>query len=259
MKKLILGLLMVTMVGSAFTAIPAAHANAPSKSIVESKQSTVTYDTTIDRDDELGDFDPNEGSAASNQVTDPREIEQLEAAHADDIAKLRGAAAAYIASPSASASVAAAPKLTRTQKIEKVVKSGMNYLGTPYEFGSNRENSKTFDCSDFVRWIYRQATGITMPTDSRKQAAYVKKIGKTTTNWKNLKRGDLMFFMSYKGAKPADYKKLNKQKQRVTHVGLYLGNGKVLHTYSKKSGGVLVQSFVGTPFEYRFIFGGSIL
>jgi len=258
MKKLILGLLMVTMVGSAFTAIPAAHANASSKLIVASKLSTVSNDINIDSDDELGDFDPNEGSAASNQVTDPSEIEKLEAAHADEIANLRGAATAYIASPSASVS-AAAPRLTRTQKIEKVVQSGMRYLGTPYEFGSNRENSKTFDCSDFVRWIYRQATGITMPTDSRKQAAYVKKIGKTTTNWKNLKRGDLMFFMSYKGAKKAGYNKINKQKQRVTHVGVYLGNGKVMHTYSQKSGGVLVQNFVGTHFEYRFIFGGSIL
>src|SRR5262245_39932339 len=36
-----------------------------------------------------------------------------------------------------------------SDEIEKVIADGMKYLGTPYEFGSDRSTSKTFDCSDF--------------------------------------------------------------------------------------------------------------
>ena len=47
-----------------------------------------------------------------------------------------------------------------------------------------------------------------------------------------------------------------KTQERVTHVGIYLGNGKVLHTYSPESGGVRIDSFEGTAWEYRFLMGG---
>ncbi|WP_010271524.1 C40 family peptidase [Paenibacillus senegalensis] len=143
-------------------------------------------------------------------------------------------------------------------KVERVIKAGQKYLGTPYEFGSNRSSTRTFDCSDFVRRAFIEGAGITLPSDSRKQGDYVKKVGKTTTNWKNLKRGDLMFFMSYKGTSKSSYPS-NKQSQRITHVSIYLGNGKMLHTYSNASGGVRVDSIANKHWEYRFMFGGSAL
>ncbi|MBN2982284.1 C40 family peptidase [Cohnella algarum] len=140
-----------------------------------------------------------------------------------------------------------------------VIKAGMKYWGTPYEFGSNRSNTRTFDCSDFVRQAFKDGTGIILPGNSRTQAAYVKKIGKTTTKWRDLKPGDIMFFMSYKGSKSSNYSGINKSAQRITHNGIYLGNGKILHTYSVKSGGVRIDSIEGKHWEYRFVFGGSVL
>lgn len=146
-----------------------------------------------------------------------------------------------------------------TTTAQHVIAAGKKYLGTPYEFGSSRSNTKTFDCSDFVRQAFLDGAGIKLPADSRSQAAYVKSKGNTTTNWKNLKPGDVMFFMSYKGSKPSNYSGINKSNQRVTHTGIYLGNGKILHTYSKKAGGVTISNLQGTHWEYRFIFGGSAL
>ncbi|GIP31058.1 SH3 domain-containing C40 family peptidase [Paenibacillus sp. J2TS4] len=154
---------------------------------------------------------------------------------------------------------AATPSASSSAKVEKIISTGMKYLGTPYEFGSNRNSTKTFDCSDFVRRAFIEGVGVTLPSDSRKQADYVKKKGNTTTNWRNLKRGDLMFFMDYKGSTASSYKGINKSKQRISHVGIYLGNGKILHTYSKKSGGVRVDSIAGKHWEHRFVFGGSAL
>ncbi|CAM3791507.1 SH3 domain-containing protein [Marinicrinis lubricantis] len=148
---------------------------------------------------------------------------------------------------------------TAPANIEEIIQSGMKYLGTPYEFGSDRSTVSTFDCSDFVRQAFKEGSGITLPADSRKQADHVKKIGKTTTNWRDLKPGDLMFFMSYKGSKESSYSGINKAKQRITHDGIYLGNGKILHTYSKKSGGVRVDTIEGKHWEYRFVFGGSAI
>ncbi|REK75213.1 hydrolase Nlp/P60 [Paenibacillus paeoniae] len=143
--------------------------------------------------------------------------------------------------------------------VEKVISAGMKYLGTPYEFGSNRSSTKTFDCSAFTRRAFMDGAGITLPADSRQQGDYVKKKGNATTNINNLKRGDLMFFMSYKGTSASAYSSVNKSTQRITHVGIYLGDGKILHTYSKESGGVRTSTIKGTHWEHRFLFGGSAL
>lgn len=141
--------------------------------------------------------------------------------------------------------------------VQKVINAGMNYLGTPYEFGSSRYNTRTFDCSDFVRQAFIDGIGLKLPMDSRKQGQYVKDIGNTTTNWRNLKPGDIMFFMTYKGSRESNYNGYDKSSQRITHNGIYLGDGKVLHTYSKEAGGVKIDSIEGRHWEYRFLFGGS--
>ncbi|MBD2867943.1 C40 family peptidase [Paenibacillus arenilitoris] len=143
--------------------------------------------------------------------------------------------------------------------VEKVIAAGMKYLGTPYEYGSSRSNTATFDCSDFVRQAFLDGVGIKLPADSRSQGAYVKNKGGAKTDWRGLKRGDLIFFMSYKGSKASAYAGVNKGTATITHDGIYLGDGQVLHTYSKESGGVKISSIEGTQWEYRFLFGGSAL
>lgn len=147
---------------------------------------------------------------------------------------------------------------TSSAAADKVISAGKKYLGTPYEYASSRSNTNTFDCSDFVRQAFKDALGITLPSDSRGQASYVKAKGNITTDWHNLKPGDLMFFMDYKGTKASAYP-ADKSNQRISHVGIYLGNGQILHTYSKTSGGVRIDSIAGKHWEYRFVFGGSAL
>lgn len=141
----------------------------------------------------------------------------------------------------------------------KVIETGKRYIGTPYKFGSDRSTTRTFDCSDFVRHSFKEGAGITLPMNSRTQADYVKKNGTTTTDWKKLKPGDIMFFISFHGFSRADYAGLDKSRERITHNGIYLGDGKILHTYSNESGGVRTDSIVDNHWEYRFVFGGSPL
>ncbi|WP_127576678.1 SH3 domain-containing C40 family peptidase [Paenibacillus barengoltzii] len=151
-----------------------------------------------------------------------------------------------------------APSIGISQQIEQVIQAGMKYLGTPYEYGSSRSNTDTFDCSDFVRQAYKDALGITLPADSRKQGDYIKSNGTAVYSIDQLKRGDLVFFMSYKGSSAKSYQGIDKQSQRITHVAIYLGDGQLLHTYSNEAGGVIVDKLDGS-WVYRFMFGGSVL
>ena len=142
-------------------------------------------------------------------------------------------------------------------KVEAVIAEGMKYLGTPYEYGSDRNTTTTFDCSDFIRHIFKQATGTVLPADSRQQGNWVKANGTVKNSISQLKRGDLVFFMSYKGSSASAYEGVDKETERVTHVAMYLGDNKLLHTYSNESGGVHVGSF-SSIWKKRVLFGGSV-
>jgi cell wall-associated NlpC family hydrolase len=163
----------------------------------------------------------------------------------------------YIQRSAESSSGSSGPVVSVSEKAKRVIEAGRKYLGTPYEFASSRYNTKTFDCSDFVRQAFLDGLGQKLPSDSRGQGDHVKSLDNDTTKWKELKPGDLMFFMEYRGSSSSEYKGVNKSKQRITHVSIYLGDGKMLHTYSKDSGGVRIDSFEKGSWEDRFMFGGS--
>jgi peptidoglycan endopeptidase LytE len=103
------------------------------------------------------------------------------------------------------------------QKEKRIIKSGMELLGTPYVFGANPGQTDRFDCSSFVQYVYG-AHGIILPRTSRQQ--YL--IGKTVP-LSSVRRGDLLFFTTPKRAK---LKGLNK----IGHVAIFIGNNSILHT-----------------------------
>lgn len=149
--------------------------------------------------------------------------------------------------------------LSREAIAERAIAVGLSYLGTPYEFGSSRYDTSTFDCSDFVRQSFLESVQLTLPGDSRKQAEFVRNLhdDRVITDWRNLERGDLMFFMAYRGYRASAYAGIDRMNEKVTHVGIYLGDGQVLHTYSVSSGGVRIDDIAGSQWELRFLFGGS--
>ncbi|OPA81356.1 hydrolase Nlp/P60 [Paenibacillus selenitireducens] len=144
-------------------------------------------------------------------------------------------------------------------QIEEVIATGMKYLGTPYEYGSDRNATTTFDCSAFVRQAYREALGVVLESDSRNQGAWVMNHSTVVTDIDALKRGDLMFFVSNPGSNASTNEGVNGNTEQITHVGIYLGDYKILHTYSKASGGVRIDSVRDNHWADRFLFGGSVL
>ncbi|QQE76423.1 C40 family peptidase [Brevibacillus composti] len=118
---------------------------------------------------------------------------------------------------------------------DKVIKIGEKYMGTPYKFGSSKNTTKTFDCSSFTQRVFKEA-GIELPRDSRQQST----VGKTVS-LKNLKKGDLIFMKA----------SVKTSSDRITHVAIYAGNGKILHTYGKP--GVTYSKFFDTNWERRVV------
>ncbi|MDQ0899645.1 MULTISPECIES: C40 family peptidase [unclassified Paenibacillus] len=143
---------------------------------------------------------------------------------------------------------------------ENVISHAAMYYGTPYEFSSDRSDPSTFDCSDFTHWVYLSSLGMDIPKDSRSQATYVQSFSnRAYTTIDQAQRGDLLFFVSYKGTDPNLYTGMDKSIENITHVGIYLGNGKIIHTASAATGGVRIDEVANNHLTYRFALGGSVL
>ncbi|MNI00941.1 Gamma-DL-glutamyl hydrolase precursor [compost metagenome] len=144
--------------------------------------------------------------------------------------------------------------------VENLIKKAESYIGIPYLYGSDRTEPSTFDCSDYIQWVFMTSLGMYLPWDSRSQAAYVNAFSKTNyTSLNEAQRGDLLFFSSYRGNKASDYANLKPSDKIVTHVGIYMGDGKIIHSPSKNSGGVHIGELTWRQLNNRFIFGGNII
>ena len=95
----------------------------------------------------------------------------------------------------------------------RIVNIGDNYLGVPYHFGAPAGVTNVFDCSSFTQYVYKKV-GISLPRTSVPQS----RVGSCVSR-SNLKKGDLVFFST------------TRTGRGVGHVGIYVGNNRMLHTY----------------------------
>jgi len=91
-----------------------------------------------------------------------------------------------------------------------IVISAMGFLGLPYKRGGSTFDTG-FDCSGFVKALYEQSIGRVLPRSAAEQAAQTTKIDKD-----ELQPGDLVFF--------------NTMRRAFSHVGIYIGEGKFIHS-----------------------------
>ena len=96
---------------------------------------------------------------------------------------------------------------------ELIERCARKFVGIPYLWGGT--SAKGMDCSGFTKTVYLM-NGFIIPRDASQQIFAGKDID-PDLKFENLKKGDLMFF----GKKATD-----STRQRVTHVGIWLGNGK---------------------------------
>jgi len=96
------------------------------------------------------------------------------------------------------------------ERASELVVNAMGFLGVPYRRGGNSAETG-FDCSGFVRAMYEQTVGLVLPRRAEEQAAATQEIDRS-----ELKPGDLVFF--------------NTMRRAFSHVGIYVGDGKFIHS-----------------------------
>ena len=114
-----------------------------------------------------------------------------------------------------------------------LVMQAMNFLGVPYKRGGNTEETG-FDCSGFTRHIFENSIGLVLPRRADEQATAA---GLLDINRQELKPGDLVFF--------------NTMKRTFSHVGIYVGDDKFIH--SPRTGGeVRIEDMRESYWSRRF-------
>ncbi|WP_026314494.1 C40 family peptidase [Heyndrickxia acidiproducens] len=94
---------------------------------------------------------------------------------------------------------------------ERILKAGKMFLGLPYLWGGI--SGFGYDCSGFAYTMVKAATGTIIPRDAGEQAQHGKEIPLS-----DIEPGDLLFFAHKKG------------KGAIHHVGIYAGEGDLLHS-----------------------------
>ena len=96
------------------------------------------------------------------------------------------------------------------EQMNDLVMYAMSLADTPYRYGGSSA-SRGFDCSGFVGHVYRHSLGISLPRSSHE----ISRIGKPIRQGE-LRPGDLVFY--------------NTQHAPFSHVGIYIGDGKFVHS-----------------------------
>jgi lipoprotein Spr len=111
------------------------------------------------------------------------------------------------------------------------------WIGVPYRAGGESKNG--VDCSGLTKSIYSKVYNRRLPRSSAEQYNLVRRVPK-----RKLEEGDLVFFST------------DGRRKRVSHVGVYLKNGKFIH--SSTSSGVIISSLSERYYQNNWIYGGRI-
>jgi peptidoglycan endopeptidase LytE len=117
-----------------------------------------------------------------------------------------------------------AKTLEASQPISSLKKSAYSFLGTRYRFGGSSRNA--LDCSSFTQQVFREQS-VNLPRTAREQFYVGNEVMRG-----DLKKGDLVFFQTY-----ASF---------PSHVGIYLGNRKMIHASSREHR--VIISAMDTPY-----------
>lgn len=121
---------------------------------------------------------------------------------------------------------------TNTSAIrQSIVSNAKKYLGVPYVWGGSTPGG--FDCSGFTQYVLN-LSGISIPRTTTEQYTVGTYVAKS-----NLQPGDLVFLQ-------------NTYRAGISHVGIYIGDGKMIHASSSKG---VVTSDLSSSYYVQHYYG----
>ena len=124
------------------------------------------------------------------------------------------------------------------QVSNEVIIRAISLVGTPYRYGGTQPETG-FDCSGLIGFVFNEAAGLRLPRTTRELIDIEAK----AIDHNDLQAGDLIYFNSRGG--------------RVSHIGIYVGEGRFVHAPS--SGGVVRIDKLNTPYWTKFYVGAKRL
>ncbi len=141
--------------------------------------------------------------------------------------------------------LAAASGESGSAEDEALVAFAKKFMGVDYEFGTGSYKATgTFDCSSFTQYVFDRFN-VNLPRIARQQAAKGSYIARD-----NLKVGDLLFFYV-----PGRF----KSNEAVGHVGIYMGDGNMIHASPKPENGVQVTPINKAYWKDTFLYAKRYL
>jgi len=107
--------------------------------------------------------------------------------------------------------------LVQNPSADNILAVAQQHLGRPYLWGGT--SGKGMDCSGFTKTVFYN-NGLMLPRDASQQVHVGIEL-KHDTTWQNLLPGDFLFF---------GRKATLEKKERITHVAIYMGDGKIIHS-----------------------------
>jgi cell wall-associated NlpC family hydrolase len=107
----------------------------------------------------------------------------------------------------------------------------LGLIGVDYRFGGTSPE-RGLDCSGLVRYVFQQVTGVNLPRTAQEISRLGQKIPVT-----ELMPGDLVFF--------------NTRRLQFSHVGIYLGEGRFIHS-PRQGGEVEIVTLSKDYWQKRF-------
>ncbi|WP_028240840.1 C40 family peptidase [Stutzerimonas azotifigens] len=127
------------------------------------------------------------------------------------------------------------------QLADSIIERGYRLVGTPYRYGG--ASAKTgFDCSGFVGFLFRKEAGIELPRSTRQMIG----VDAPLVAREDLEPGDVLFFN-------------DRGRGRVSHAGIYIGDDRFIHSASRRSGGVRVDSLDDSYWRSSFMEAKRVL
>ena len=115
---------------------------------------------------------------------------------------------------------------TASNKREEIANFAKTFVGGRYIYGGTNPYIGA-DCSGFVKYILANAAGVSLPRTSSEQSTR----GTTVASADQLQPGDLLFYGSGRS---------------VSHVAMYIGDGKVVHASSSRTG-IIISNYNYRP------------